>query len=290
MGYKIVVGLDGSTGSERALRWAAEIARRTGATLEPVYAWEYPALALLPFPAGLPVPPHEAMQADAEVRAQGLVESAGLGDAPQFVTEPLVLQGTPGRVLCDAATSADLLVIGSRGLGSVKGVLLGSVSVHCANAAPCPVVIVPESEGGDDPAAVNKVLVGVDGSPSANAAVAWADEWAPEDATITLLHAWNLPMTTDASALTFDVEAMEVAADKVLDRAAELVRKHTAEKLRVRGDARVELEHRGHDADLVVLGARGHSMFERLMIGSVAAHTVHHLTAPTAIIHADAEG
>ena len=296
MGCTVVVGLDGSGGSIRALHWAAAAAQRMDATLQPVFAWEYPALALLPFPAGLPVPPQEAMQADAEVRAQGLVESAGALDGLDTVAEPLVLQGTPGRVLCDAAASADLLVIGSRGLGSVKGVLLGSVSAHCANAAPCPVVIVPEdapdevgAEGGADGEGTGLVLVGVDGSASSDAAVKWADQWAPEGSVLLLMHVWNVPITTDASALTFDVEAMDDAAKRLLDAAADLVTDHEVETLRVRGDARMELQRRSEDADLVVIGARGHSMFERFLMGSVASHTVHHLSKPTVVVRAPSD-
>ncbi len=291
-GQRIVVGVDGSAGSIAAMTWAADTAARVGATIVPVVAWEYPTLALLPFPAGMPVPPVDAMQADSEVRAEVLVEAA-LASAPAVeVADPIVRQGSPGKVLCDVTDPADLLVVGSRGLGSVKGVLLGSVSAHCATAAPCPVAVIPVADEGDEPiahVANGVILVGVDGSPSSDDAVRWADAWAPEDATLTLIHVWNVPVTSAASAFSIDAEALEDAAKHLLDNAACLVEHHKVDTLRVRGDARTELAMRGREAEMVVIGARGHSRFERFLMGSVADHTVHHLVAPTVIVNGSSD-
>jgi len=217
-----------------------------------------------------------------------LIEAA-LASAPAVkVADPVVQQGSPGRVLCEAADSADLLVVGSRGLGSVKGVLLGSVSAHCATASPCPVVVIPIGHDNEEPIVrtpTGEVLVGVDASPSSDDAVRWADSWAPEDATLTLIHVWNLPVTNAASAFSIDGAALEDAAKHLLDNAACLVTEHKVDTLRVRGDARTELALRGRDVDLVVIGARGHSRLDRFLMGSVADHTVHHITAPTVIVH-----
>lgn len=283
MGATIVVGLDGSGGSVKALEWAARLGARVDGRVQPVYAWDYPALALLPFPAGLPVPSQEAMQADAEVRADGLVDGLeGLDDAD--IASPLVRQGSAGRVLCEAAAAADLLAVGSRGLGSVKGVFLGSVSAHCANTAPCPVAIVPEADTRPE---TKLIVVGVDGSPLSDAAVTWADKWAPPDATLLLVHAWDYPITVETAAMNIDVEALERAAKHLLEEAAAHVRHHSVDTLRIRGDARIELARLGAEADMVVIGARGHSAMERFLMGSVASHVLHHLVAPTVVVRTD---
>ena len=280
MGSTIVVGLDGSSGSQQALGWAARLGARNDARVQPVLAWDYPALALLPFPAGVPVPPQEAMQADAEIRAEGLVD--GAGEFPDVdIADSLVRQGSAGRVLCEAAESADLLVLGSRGLGAVKGVLLGSVSAHCASAAPCPVALIPER---DEPPERELVVVGVDGSPLSEAAVKWADEWAADTARLLLVHVWDVPITMDAAAANIDAEALEDASKVLVEEASALVSKHKVETLRIRGDARVELAKLAHKADMLVIGARGHTMLERFLMGSVASHAVHHLVAPTIIV------
>lgn len=285
MAGTIVVGVDGSPGSAEAFRSAVELARHGGVTIQPVMAWEYPALAILPFPAGLPVPPVEAMQADAEVRAVGLVDALLPDDGQDLdvpVADPIVRQGSPGRVVCDAADGDDLIVVGSRGLGGVRGLLLGSVSAHCVSAAPCPVLVVPgEREG--EPSDV--VVVGVDGSDGSDAAVAWADEWAPDEVTLLLVHAWDLPVTIDTLAAAYDVEAIEAAADVLLEKAAAGVSRHGVETLRTRGDARYELARLAADARMLVVGSQAKSVLERFVLGSVASYTVHHLVAPTVVVH-----
>ena len=140
MSGAVVVGVDGSEGGERALRWAAGEARLRGAPLRAVWAWSY-----MDQPGGGFDPGYGEDRARA-----GLDEAlAGLGDEGGGVeVERLVVCDLPVRALLDAAGGADLLVVGSRGLGGFKGLLLGSVGSQVAHHAPCPVVIVPGPERG----------------------------------------------------------------------------------------------------------------------------------------------
>ncbi|MDH3755298.1 MAG: universal stress protein [Acidimicrobiia bacterium] len=281
MAFTIVVGLDGSSGSLRALNWAAETATRVDARLTPALAWQYPSLALMPFPAGYPVPPAESMEIDAKQRAAGMVQSiVELGAID--VTEPIVRQGGSGVVLCEAAEGADLLVVGSRGLGSIKGTILGSVSAHCAAASPCPLAIIPSGEPDRPP--TDLVVIGVDGSPLSDAAVEWADIWAPENAILLVVHVWDIQLMVDGVAVDIDLDAVEQAAAEIVDGAASLVTRHEVETSTIRGDARIQLKKLAKDADMLVIGARGHSVFERFLMGSVASYTAHHLVAPTVIV------
>jgi nucleotide-binding universal stress UspA family protein len=138
---RIVVGVDGSEGSRRALAWAVDEARLRRAQLEVVHAWHAPYLASGPWvPA--PDPGDEAFEADARHTldaAVAVVETAALD---QSVEAALWCGGTvPGLIA--AAKGADLLVVGSRGRGGFTGLLLGSVSQELAQHAPCPLVIVP---------------------------------------------------------------------------------------------------------------------------------------------------
>lgn len=292
----IVVGVDGSDTSRHALAWAGAVARRIGARIQPVSAWDYPAVAVLPFPAGLPVPPEDAMQADHEAGAAMTIEST-TGLAGVDVLDPIVARGSGGRVLCDAAIGADLLVVGSRGLGAIKSLVMGSVSGYCVNHAPCPVAVVPPTweiapDGVVPPTRI--VAVGVDGSPHSDAAVAWADAWAPEDATLALLHSWDVPVTVDGAAIMYRMEDLEEVARQVGERALGQVSQArrdagTVDLRVVRTDARLMLEEAGEQADLLVIGARGHRGLERMLLGSVASHTVHHLTTPTVVVHADVD-
>ncbi len=133
---RIVVGVDASEESKEALRWAANYARSTGADLDVVHAWhvsdEHAWLQSLPPPAN---PTDVARKALAAV-----VDEVVTPDTVQV--RSAVLEGHAAQVLVKAAQGAEMLVVGSRGFGGFDGLLLGSVSGHCATHAPCSVVII----------------------------------------------------------------------------------------------------------------------------------------------------
>lgn len=173
---RIVVGVDGSQGSQAALHWALHEARLRKVPVHVVLAWRYhptgtdPAantVAAMRGPVGVTVPDApEPIAADigmydgesgvhraaAEASVHGLVESiataAGNRDRAEHPTDtpPITyeaVEGHPAKVLLDAVSPADLMVVGSRGHGELMGVLLGSVSHHVVMHAACPVVVVP---------------------------------------------------------------------------------------------------------------------------------------------------
>jgi nucleotide-binding universal stress UspA family protein len=137
----IVVGVDGSEGAVKALRFAIEEARIRHADVKVVAAWEIPAAAYSSGWIPLPVDP-----GDYEKIGQGALDKS-LEDAEVAASgvkvTPVLREGQPADVLVAEAKDADLLVVGSRGLGGFKGLLLGSVSQQVAHHAPCPVAIVP---------------------------------------------------------------------------------------------------------------------------------------------------
>lgn len=148
----IVVGIDGSAGSEAALRFALDEARLRGATLRVVHAYVLPLSDVAPDPfllefPSVPGPELEAIAADLDAGARSLIDAAldrVLGGAEAGVAlERVAVEGSPSASLIDQAAGADLLVVGSRGHGRVHGLLLGSVSQQCVSHAPCPVAIVP---------------------------------------------------------------------------------------------------------------------------------------------------
>ena len=147
MSSTIVVGVDGSEGSVRALEFALEEARVRGAEVKAVSAWHVPASVYDTGWVPVAVDP-----ADFEEMARSsldkTLEQAGAAKSGVSVT-PILRNGQPADVLVAEARGAELLVVGSRGLGGFKGLLLGSVSQQCAHHATCPVAIVPD---GDRPA------------------------------------------------------------------------------------------------------------------------------------------
>ncbi len=138
---RIVVGVDDSDGSRRALEWAIREAKVRGAHVAAVHVWHFPYVPTGPFvPA--PVPGSDAIEAEARHVLDRSVDSVDASDLEQPVERVSVCDGAV-KGLLDAAKDADLLVVGSRGRGGFTGLLLGSVSQEVAHHAPCPVVIVP---------------------------------------------------------------------------------------------------------------------------------------------------
>jgi nucleotide-binding universal stress UspA family protein len=137
----VVVGVDGSDGSVAALRFALEEARIRGAGLKAVNAWHIPPAAYGAgwAPASVDLDEYRKL---AEAALQKSLEDVGAAASGVTVT-PVLEEGQPADVLCAEAENADLLVVGSRGLGGFRGLLLGSVSQQCSHHAPCPVVVVP---------------------------------------------------------------------------------------------------------------------------------------------------
>jgi nucleotide-binding universal stress UspA family protein len=137
----IVVGVDGSEGSVEAIRVAAEEARLRGAELRAVNAWHIPPAVYGAGWAPAPVDLDEYRKFG-ESALEKSIEEAGAADTGVTIT-PVSREGHPADVLLEEAKSADLLVVGTRGLGGFKGLLLGSVSHHLTQHAACPVVVVP---------------------------------------------------------------------------------------------------------------------------------------------------
>jgi nucleotide-binding universal stress UspA family protein len=136
---RVVVGVDGSRHARAALRWGLQHASATGARVTAVLAWSFLDQRHLPGEESFD-PRYDADEAGRVLRT--LVDEVRdeLGpDAPEVTCLPVL--DLPARALLDAAQDADLLVVGSRGLGGVRGMLLGSVSQQVVTHAPCPVVV-----------------------------------------------------------------------------------------------------------------------------------------------------
>ncbi len=136
---KIVVGIDGSETSQRALRWAVEEAQTRKATLTVVHAWTEPSAA-----TGF-----GAARIDQAVplgTARQVLETAIAGIGGADLASPLeakLVGGGASDVILEEAERADLLVVGSRGRAGFAGLLLGLVSQQVVQHATCPVVVIP---------------------------------------------------------------------------------------------------------------------------------------------------
>lgn len=137
---RIVVGVDGSEPSIRALQWAAREAEWSDATLEVLTAWTFPEQ---PAPLGIVarVPWPDELIAEARVKLDEVIKDALPDIDPQRVIAR-VIRGSAVPVLLDAARDADLLVVGSHGRGAMAELLLGSVTERCVRHACCSVVVI----------------------------------------------------------------------------------------------------------------------------------------------------
>ena len=135
----------------------------------------------------------------------------------------------------------------------------------------------------------NKIIVGVDGSPSSNAALEWAAQEAEiRGSTLELIHAWNYPNLGYGGYVAV-LEDFEKDASALLDEVVAFVRKNYP-KLQlvsslIQGPTAQTILDRAKEADMVVVGSRGRGGFSGLLLGSVGQQLVHHCPAPVVIIH-----
>jgi nucleotide-binding universal stress UspA family protein len=136
--YRIVVGVDGSEGSQRALHWAAQEAMERQGTVEAITAWSWDGLET---PAVVAATPAEARDWAAKDLDDALTDVRTA--FPRLIIAAEVIQGQAAAVLTRAAEGANLLVLGSHGHGRMFHAVLGSVSEEVIRRATCPVVVVP---------------------------------------------------------------------------------------------------------------------------------------------------
>ena len=142
---RIVIGVDGSLASLQALRWAARQAELTGAELHAVTAWSIPTTyGWIPSVADYDWVGHAREVQDHAIREA--LDETRAGRVRRDIVE-----GHPARALLRCAAGADLLVVGSRGLGEFSGLLLGSVAQHVVAHAPCPVLVVRTAGAAEAP-------------------------------------------------------------------------------------------------------------------------------------------
>jgi len=279
----IVVGVDGSTESDAALRWAAHEAQRHGARLTVLHAHD-------------PVQ-HAYDTALEEVYERGLVHIAKV-IADNAVTEVRSLEptvpvhgettsGGAAATLIRASGACAMVVVGSRGHGGFAGLLLGSVSQHVATHAAGPVVVVRAQPGQAD----GPVVVGVDESDGTGHALDVAfEEAALRDAGIVVLHAYLPDVRTWGLDLLPEVEDEQVRRTIELDRLNDIVepwRKRfpavDVEVAAVDGQAAARLIDASATARLMVVGSRGRGGFTGLLLGSVGLQLLHHAGCPVLI-------
>ncbi|MGW7444068.1 universal stress protein [Kitasatospora sp. NPDC054795] len=284
----VLAGIDGSPQSEAAALWAAAEARRRGCALRLLHAWPW-------LDAG-----NENVSRPGDLRPRALDALRGIGDRirhddPDLPVEVAVISDDPVDGLISAAKGQELLVLGSRGLGGLAGLLVGSVGLAVAAGATIPTVLVRLGQApAERPAAVDatrEVLVGLGGEPS-DAVVGFAAAEAElRGCRLRVVHGWDLvPAWAYGGLVPPLVDPVEQEATETALISPVLIglrEKHPGvdivEDIRLGGGARALLEASTH-ADLVVVGRREtrHHLGPRL--GPVAHAVLHHCAAPVVVV------
>ncbi|CAL9345432.1 Universal stress protein [Streptomyces sp. enrichment culture] len=285
-GAPLVVGVDGSEPSLRAVDWAADEAELRGVPLRVVYAclWQrYEGAALardLGEPAGRPLPQDIA----------GAAAQRALARHPRLRVTTDVVFEEPEYALVREGRGAAALVLGSRGRSGITELLLGSVSLTVAGHADCPVIVLRGSHDNQaTPPVHGRVVVGVGDDAKDSAAVRFAVEEARRrGVALEAVRAWRCPAheTTDHPLLAgeparlHEEKAAEELATAVQDVPADVeVRRRTVE-----GHAREVLVDASHEADLLVVGARRRPGHRGPQLGRIAHAALHRSACPVAVV------
>jgi len=295
---RIVVGIDGSAEASKALSWALVEAARRSARLEVVTA--FPVDFYWTDPYLLDSGRIDAIRSDTEVRAQATVAEARarIGTALDTDVEVLVVPGAPAAHLVQRSEDAALLVVGSRGRGAVRSAVAGSVALHCAAHAHCPVVVVhpPATAAAGDPA---RVVAGLDDSEPARAALLTAvAEAAPLGARVDAVHAYEAPSYwSDLYAVM--APPAGVSHKQAVERGEAVVREvlgpEAADRVEVRvtaveGHPGPVLARESAGARLLVVGSRSRNELQGIVLGSAALHCVMHAECPVMVVHGRPDG
>ncbi|SDY39678.1 Nucleotide-binding universal stress protein, UspA family [Micromonospora pattaloongensis] len=281
----VVVGVDGSPAALAAVRLAAREAALRKCPLRLVHAFIWPQLKAprAHLPAG---PPEGGLRQQAERTVADAVAEATRA-APDRVVIDEIVDGSPAPVLLRESRRAGLLVLGYHGLGAVTGALIGSVATQVAGHAACPVMVARGENHADGP-----VMVGVDGSPWSERAVAFAaEEAALRAARLVVLHARNGPLpvaTGDPEATASDVDASDADEEVALTATVAALRaRHPQVPMThrlVQGRATRVFVAESAGAQLMVVGARGRGGFPGLRLGGVSQAVLHHGSCPLTIV------
>jgi len=282
----ILVGIDGSHHSSRALDWAIAESTSRSLPLRILYALETGVTVWSPM---MVVPPGIDDQRWILETALEHVRKA----APDLPVTSAITSGPASDALEAASAEADTLVIGARGRGVVGSILLGSTSLHVANHARCPVVVVREDSREDATPPASIVIVGFDGSHLSDDALAYAFAAASHrHLALDIVIAWDTEELATYQLVPTIAEEVRAAATHHRHELAAAAAAPWSEKypdvethILVTTDPPAQaLVDRSTDAALVVVGSRGLGSVRGAFVGSVSAEVLRHAHSPVAVI------
>nr|WP_042178593.1 universal stress protein [Kibdelosporangium sp. MJ126-NF4]CEL13279.1 Universal stress protein family [Kibdelosporangium sp. MJ126-NF4]CTQ98970.1 Universal stress protein family [Kibdelosporangium sp. MJ126-NF4] len=284
----IVVGVDGSDSAQQAVRWAAQEAARRKAPLRLVHA----CLVVSAYtPVSLPKSVSDVL-ADEGRRWLRQASRVASEVAPRVEVSRMLEHREPAIALVEESGSAQLMVLGSRGLGGFTGLLVGSVATKLAQRGACPLVVV---RGEDGDRTGKPVVVGVDGSPVSEAAIGFGFEQAARlGVSLVAVHTWSDMIPAAAFAIVppaiewhqIQIEELELLCERLAGWQEKYPDVPVA-RIVTRDRPAHSLLEQARDAQLVVVGSRGRGGLTGLLLGSTSQALLHHAPCPVAVIRPD---
>jgi nucleotide-binding universal stress UspA family protein len=293
----IVAGIDGSAAARGAARWAALDAERRGATLRLVHAVVAPQAGGYPEPVLLSPRVNEQMRTRAGKILRATADQL-TADHPGLHIQTAQQNGHPVKVLLDQSRSSIATVVGADGAGRLSAAFFGSVAARLAAHGHGCIVIARPEPGEDATPGSGAVVVAVDGSPQARAAIGFAYEEAGlRGAALVAVHTWNDKPLHHALGVyppRSNADRIDEQEHRLLDiELAGWARKYPQVPVRTRvlrgRPAPNLLRHAAitgeHPALLIVVGSRGRGGFTGLLLGSTSQAVLTHAECSVAILH-----
>lgn len=287
----VVVAVDGSEASQNAVRWAANTANKRGVPLRLAASYTMPQFL---YAEGM-VPPQELFD-ELQSETMDMIEAARVvvhEVAPDIKIGYVIAEGSPIDMLLDMSSDVTMIVMGSRGLGGLSGMVMGSVSAAVVSHADCPVVVVRSDNHVTETNKYGPVVVGVDGSDVSQRATEFAFEEAQaRGAKLVAIHTW-MDMQVQASlaglaAAQQEWEIIEKEQTTLLkDRLQPLLERFPdveVEMVITRDRPVRALEDCAHNAQLLVVGSHGRGGFRGMLLGSTSRALLQSAPCPMVVV------
>lgn len=289
--HDVVVAVDGSPASNNAVRWAANTAAKRGVALRLASSYTMPQFL---YAEGM-VPPQELFD-DLQRETMRKIEDAreiALQVVPDLMIGHAVAEGSPIDMLLEMSRDAGMIVMGSRGLGGLSGMVLGSVSGAVVSHAYCPVVVVREDNAVTDANKYGPVVVGIDGSEvSRRAAEVAFEEAEARGAELVAVHTW-IDAQVQAPSAGFAVsddrwaavqEEKGRALDEYLGETGAQYPGVEVRKIIARDRPVRALTEAAQGAQLLVTGSHGRGGFKGMLLGSTSRALLQSAPCPMMVV------